>query len=936
MTTPNLPWGTTGPEDLPQGVVHPSQLGTSLQGHSAGQLRALMAARFPAFLGGEMTGAAGDTSGPLGLLVDVVSKFQAAVAAADPATITKPADLLDLAHDVISDLPLVGRFVDLWDAMLGEYTGDDPILEFIQNLFAPLRKVLELASGVTVGLPTVDDVVDGWAQIAANFEELQHAVAGTYTGTDAFLLAIQNTIGILRTFATGIINPARLPQLALGALSNQASSNLLSEGAFREGITLDEGDGWSWDNSDGVTVAGCALCVASGVTSVRTSEAVPVSEGQTLNITAQVRKTGLTGSGTLAELQVWALNGATTVATVAVGTVTSGTAGWAQIGGDYTVPAGVDTVRVRLRVYAAATGGEIRWDDVSLRKTATSLPQAWIANLVGDLGGLGDDIADALAWIKDLIEKLTGQARSTIEDAIEDMLDFGDQLKTLLSGGTVSSPLPNLLGAISIGQGQVSGLAGKLADLDDNDTGLDDAIASVVTNINSAITSDISAVTAAGTGAISDLLGTIFGVYSLANQAAQAAINANAVISANQPTDGNSLTGMSWQTTFAGADGATLSSGDWQSSSLRIRGSNGYVGIVSGAGDGVYITPTHSSHQFNTDVQSAYVVFGSADASFGKSWASGCQVHCNSAGTSGVYVLVTATTVSLGKYGSTAWTTLSRTNAPGDIVRLKSDGAENYSVSVNGKVVISYTNTGTAISKGASYRYAALVEQRGTANFGFWYGNKQADSFTIAAFGMADWTSAASGVSTPSWRLRKGTSGYSTLAVSAGASAALPSSFLTSQDLAVGCTVTTLGTGTITITNAGWYEVQLTCSSIIGSAEAYRYTGTVSTGWVVPGAGSVVSSGTESTSDKHATSQWGLSVNSTAAVGPLQSGATTTIYLASGDVIQPLIFATQTNLSAVSVGGGDGAYPSATYGQADVGSIGGPSAAFTGRMVAAA
>lgn len=64
------------------------------------------------------------------------------------------------------------------------------------------------------------------------------------------------------------------------------------------------------------------------------------------------------------------------------------------------------------------------------------------------VSALRGDIGDAAAWIKDLIERITGQARATIEDALADALAFGDQLKTILSGGTVSIPLPNLAGAV--------------------------------------------------------------------------------------------------------------------------------------------------------------------------------------------------------------------------------------------------------------------------------------------------------------------------------------------------------------------------------------------------------------------------------------------------------------------------------------------------------
>ncbi|MGZ9830158.1 hypothetical protein ACXYTP_24920, partial [Tsukamurella ocularis] len=65
--------------------------------------------------------------------------FNSAVANADPADINGPEDLPELLLSFIENLPVVGEFVGLLEAILGTYDGDDPTLLQIQALFGFLR-----------------------------------------------------------------------------------------------------------------------------------------------------------------------------------------------------------------------------------------------------------------------------------------------------------------------------------------------------------------------------------------------------------------------------------------------------------------------------------------------------------------------------------------------------------------------------------------------------------------------------------------------------------------------------------------------------------------------------------------------------------------------------------------------------------------------------
>ncbi|WNM74430.1 hypothetical protein SEA_BEARBQ_28 [Gordonia phage BearBQ] len=105
MTTPNLPLNTP-PEDLPQGVVAPSQLGGATQDHTKAKYRSQAASRFPNQVNDTMAGNPANTSGPLGIINNLAAGLTANVANADPATIKKPADLLPQANPFFSGLPL--------------------------------------------------------------------------------------------------------------------------------------------------------------------------------------------------------------------------------------------------------------------------------------------------------------------------------------------------------------------------------------------------------------------------------------------------------------------------------------------------------------------------------------------------------------------------------------------------------------------------------------------------------------------------------------------------------------------------------------------------------------------------------------------------------------------------------------------------------------
>lgn len=177
MTTPNLPLNTP-PEDLPQGVVAPSQLGGATQDHTKAKYRSQAASRFPGQVNDTMAGNPADTSGPLGIINNLAAGLTANVANADPATITKPADLLPQANPFFSGLPL-------------------------QKVFqAPLRILASLIGGIPIIGDAVEDALAKFFRDTRDtaVDAVETAVSvGTQVNYVQQVIALQSGMGVWET-----------------------------------------------------------------------------------------------------------------------------------------------------------------------------------------------------------------------------------------------------------------------------------------------------------------------------------------------------------------------------------------------------------------------------------------------------------------------------------------------------------------------------------------------------------------------------------------------------------------------------------------------------------------------------------------------------------------------------------------------------------------
>lgn len=128
-------------------------------------LAALQAMQAEDFIEAQIAEVAGPLGGIVSWVTDglgtIIADIQAFITTGDIANLNAAAEFVQsrIAGLVGEVLHLLDA---LWDAMRGEYDGDVEVLEFIQNLFAPIRKLIELITGAVNGLSAAPELVVSW------------------------------------------------------------------------------------------------------------------------------------------------------------------------------------------------------------------------------------------------------------------------------------------------------------------------------------------------------------------------------------------------------------------------------------------------------------------------------------------------------------------------------------------------------------------------------------------------------------------------------------------------------------------------------------------------------------------------------------------------------------------------------------------------------
>lgn len=390
-------------------------------------------------------------------------------------------DLPALAE--LNPVTLLGQYGD-WIAQLQDLLEgfpDDPgaVLAYIEGAIADALE----------GVPLLGDIVNALTGAGGGLPDL--------TSWAQQLLNGQSPLNALNLF--GLVRPGNIPLIGVGHLGD-TSPNLLTNPRFENAVSLNGSGVWTWDSSTGHAGAGSAKTVANGTGSRDLlSNAIAVTKGQKLACSCWVKWADVTSAGGTLPLQLGItayLNGdAVGQPYLARHAASPTTSDWLQLSGTYTVPDGVDEVRVRLTVTPDATAGTVWFDDISAAKTG--LLQT---SLIADANGNGlPDVLDSLG--ADISTALTDLGTKVAQGDFQDLLGTLGGNLTAIGDRLASFLTPNsTLNASNIGTGQVAdgfvpGIGSILDNLVTHIFNLPDAAGFTHTDAAAAISAQTAAIT---------------------------------------------------------------------------------------------------------------------------------------------------------------------------------------------------------------------------------------------------------------------------------------------------------------------------------------------------------------------------------------------------------------------------------------------------------
>jgi len=343
-----------------------------------------------------------------GSALDLVNQIVAAITGLAGGTLQDLANWAANIASTLEDIPVVGPIIsDIVEAITGILGGD---LSFLTDWFNDLMAILGNPLGLGSGSVTLASLanIPLLGPIFALVQQIIDAITGLLGGdipdlsntfnnlTSIFGIpdlstlttaiedfdlfgTINDFVGDILAPLGGVLNlfapPSSLPVVTTGAITSSGDvlSNYLVNATFNTANSVSTGQGWSWENTLGHNGMGVAKVTADGQFHAMVSNEVHVIAGEGLRFTAWVKWANInygTATNPIALGVAKYLNGievgSEDLATLAT---PAATGDWTELTANYTVPAQVDEIRLRLRVARTVVSGVIYFDDATVAKT---------------------------------------------------------------------------------------------------------------------------------------------------------------------------------------------------------------------------------------------------------------------------------------------------------------------------------------------------------------------------------------------------------------------------------------------------------------------------------------------------------------------------------------------------------------------------------------
>jgi hypothetical protein len=327
--------------------------------------------------------------------------------------------------------------------------------------------VFDLAPWLTDLFDTTQSQGTSITSLFGQFESLIDGVlgpasGGTVTDLASFiggLLSPSSPLNALNIF--GLIQPGNVGLVGVSQVGD-TSPNLLTNPNFLGVGSLDGGGIFTHDATVGyppTAPLGAAKTTANGTTRELLSNSVAATAGQVINASGSAQWASATqAAGTKpVQLAINAYSGGSLISQTILGNplaASPATSSWQNMTGSYTIPNGVDSVRLVLRVTADATAGNFWFTNLNLSKSGL-LP----TNLLKDIA-TGNPLHLTLSGMQDNFSSIFGQLGNFLH--LSDWTNFLN-----IFGGSTSSAqsmLNNFLTPSSTVNAAQIGGTGTIAD----------------------------------------------------------------------------------------------------------------------------------------------------------------------------------------------------------------------------------------------------------------------------------------------------------------------------------------------------------------------------------------------------------------------------------------------------------------------------------------